>query len=72
MHFCMTFVTKNKFLLIYFRSFLLLSFFLPFFLKFIFTFIFAVTSGNTAALIGPWPRIGSSAVQSTIHGIFLY
>lgn len=78
MHCYMTLVTKNKFLLIYISEFfyyfvcLFLSFSLSFFLRFIFIFIFAVISGNTTALIGPCPRIGSSGVQFRIHGIFLY
>jgi hypothetical protein len=68
-----TFVTKNKCLLIYFRSvFIILFVSLSFFLRIIFTFIFTVISGNTTALIGPCPRIGSPAVQFRIYGLFLY
>jgi len=73
MHCCMTFVTKNKFLLIYFRSFLLFCFFLSVFLSQIYFYIhFRHHSGNTTALIGPWHRIGSPAVQFIIHSIFLH
>jgi hypothetical protein len=73
MYCCMTFVTKNKYLLIYVISFLLLcffrSFFLSYFTRFNFAFIIAVTSDNTTALIEPEPRIGSprSMLQFTRH-----
>jgi hypothetical protein len=74
MYCCMTFVTKNKYLLTYVRSFLLLcffrSFFLSYFTRFNFPFIIVVTSDNTTALIDLEPRIGTP--RSMLQFIFLY